>query len=287
MATRAKHRPTRGYQRGLTLIELMISITLGLLTLSVTTAVFLGVTRTARTQDEASRVDDTGRFALESIARVIRQAGYRNWGGPQNTPPGYAGSGDFVIDGADGSAANVGYSDTINVRYVGSGNSVGSADGSIVDCLGNPVPEAAGWSDRVVNTFTVALNGSVRELRCNNGSGAVTLATNIDGLQFLYGLDIAGDDRVPDRWASAAAVGTQWDKVVAVRVSLMAVGTAGSRGLDADTLTYRMFDEDYVDSSDLGTTYDASTQTADARSRLRKVYTTTIFLRNRTFGSGT
>ncbi|HEU0202747.1 MAG TPA: PilW family protein [Burkholderiaceae bacterium] len=284
----ALHRKgsARAHQRGLSLIELMVAITLGLFLLTVTISVFLGISRTARTQDAASRLDENGRFAIESITRAIRLAGYRNWGGPGGAP-GYTGTGDPVINATDGTAATTGYSDTINVRFHGAGPAVGTADGSIVDCLGNPVAEGSTLADRVVNTFTVAASGSERVLTCDNGTGAVTLATNIDSLQILYGVDISGGDRVADRWVRANDV-ANWDQVVAVRVSLMAVGEVGSRGLAADTATYRMFDENYVNTSDNGAIYNASADTStDARSRLRKVYTTTIFLRNRTFASAT
>ncbi len=271
-------------QRGLSLIELMISMVLGLLILGMTISVFMGTSRTARTQDAASRLDDSGRFALDSVQRVIRLAGYSNWGGIPG-PRGYTAGTDPVLAGADGADAATGFSDSLTLRYYGSGPAVGVADGSVVDCLGNPVPEAATFADRVVNTFSVRVTAGVRELTCDNGSGPVALVSGIDSFQVLYGLDLAGGDRVPERWATATDVGVNWEQVVAVRVSVMVAGDANSRGINADSANYSLFDSFYNNAADQGTTYNAAAQTADARARLRKVFTGTVFLRNRTFSS--
>ncbi len=272
----------RANQRGLSLIELMISMVLGLLILGMTVSVFMGTSRTARTQDAASRLDDSGRFALDSVLRVVRLAGYSNWGGIAGGPRGYQAGTDPVLAGADGADVTTGFSDSLTMRYYGSGTAVGAADGSVVDCLGNPVPEGATFADRVVNTFSVRLTAGVRELTCDNGSGPVALVSGIDSFQVLYGLDLAGADRVPELWASATDVGVNWDQVVAVRVSLMVAGDANSRGINADSANYSLFDSFYNNAADQGTTYSASAQSADARARLRKVFTGTVFLRNRT-----
>lgn len=78
-------RPSRALQRCLTLIELMIAITIGMLVVALVLAVFLATNRSSQTQDAAAQLDDNGRFALETITRVVRLAGYRNWGGPLAT----------------------------------------------------------------------------------------------------------------------------------------------------------------------------------------------------------
>lgn len=271
--------------RGVGLIELMVSIAIGLLIVGALSSVFLSTARTSRTQDASAQLDDNGRFALESIARVVRLAGYRNWGGPQSNPPGYDGTGDPSIDGADGADADVGFSDTLAIRFHGSGPVAGLTDGTITDCTGVPVAEGATLADRRVNTFTVARVNNALRLMCDPGTGPVALASDIESFQLLYGLDLAGSDRVPDRWASAAQVAGQWEQVVAVRISILMSAAPSTRGPLLDDNTYRLFGPDYTDGSDLGVTIDASSRDADYRARLRKVYSTTVFLRNRTFAS--
>lgn len=73
-------------QQGLSLIELMISITLGLVLMTGVIQMFLTSQATFATQQAISRVQETGRMAMEFLARDIRMAGYmgcssRNPGG--------------------------------------------------------------------------------------------------------------------------------------------------------------------------------------------------------------
>lgn len=62
-------------QTGLSLIELMVAITLGLMITTSLGYILVGSRSTYRTQDASARVQDTGRFALEFIGRQIRSAG--------------------------------------------------------------------------------------------------------------------------------------------------------------------------------------------------------------------
>jgi type IV pilus assembly protein PilW len=63
-------------QRGLSLVELMISITLGLILLTGVMQVFLSSKNVYTSQQALSRVQETGRLAIDFIARDIRMAGY-------------------------------------------------------------------------------------------------------------------------------------------------------------------------------------------------------------------
>ncbi len=63
-------------QKGLSLIELMISITLGLILMTGVVQMFLSSKATFSTQQGISRVQETGRLAIDFIAKDIRMAGY-------------------------------------------------------------------------------------------------------------------------------------------------------------------------------------------------------------------
>ena len=67
-------------QKGLSLVELMIAITLGLILMSGVVKVFLSSKTTYSTQQALSRVQETGRLAMEFIARDVRMAGYNGCG---------------------------------------------------------------------------------------------------------------------------------------------------------------------------------------------------------------
>jgi type IV pilus assembly protein PilW len=63
-------------QRGLSLIELMISITIGLLILSALTTLFVNQSRTRTELDKSNRMIDNGRYALELLSENLRLAGF-------------------------------------------------------------------------------------------------------------------------------------------------------------------------------------------------------------------
>lgn len=68
-------------QRGLTLIELMVAIVISLILTGGVIQIFLGSQQTYRFQESLSRVQESGRFALETMARDLRGADFRGCGG--------------------------------------------------------------------------------------------------------------------------------------------------------------------------------------------------------------
>jgi type IV pilus assembly protein PilW len=65
-------------QRGLSLIELMVSITLGMLVVAALLALFLNITRTNNEMAKANRQIENGRFAVQVLQNDLIHAGY--WG---------------------------------------------------------------------------------------------------------------------------------------------------------------------------------------------------------------
>ena len=63
-------------QQGISLVELMISITIGLILMTGVVQLFLSSRATFSTQQALSRVQETGRLAMEFLADEIRMAGY-------------------------------------------------------------------------------------------------------------------------------------------------------------------------------------------------------------------
>lgn len=66
----------RTSQRGLSLVELMISITIGLLILSALATLFVNQTNTRMELDKSNRLIDNGRYALEVLSENLRLAGF-------------------------------------------------------------------------------------------------------------------------------------------------------------------------------------------------------------------
>ena len=63
-------------QHGLSLIELMISITIGLLILAALSTLFVNQSRTRTELDKSNRMIDNGRYALELLTDNLKLAGY-------------------------------------------------------------------------------------------------------------------------------------------------------------------------------------------------------------------
>lgn len=62
-------------QQGFSLIELMIAMVIGLVLIGGVIGIFLTTQQTNRTQEAMSRVQESGRIALEILARDIRESG--------------------------------------------------------------------------------------------------------------------------------------------------------------------------------------------------------------------
>lgn len=68
---------TKRQQAGLSLVELMIAVALGLLLMLGVMQIFLSSKNTFASNQELSEIQESGRFALEILTRDIRNAGYK------------------------------------------------------------------------------------------------------------------------------------------------------------------------------------------------------------------
>ena len=68
--------PSR-HQRGLTLVELMIALVLGLFLIGGLLQIFISSKQTYRMQEALSRLQENGRFAIDFMTRDIRLAGFK------------------------------------------------------------------------------------------------------------------------------------------------------------------------------------------------------------------
>lgn len=64
-------------QRGLTLVELMVAVAIGLFLVAVMGTIFLGSKGTFVSQDTMARLQENGRFAMDTIGADLRMAGFR------------------------------------------------------------------------------------------------------------------------------------------------------------------------------------------------------------------
>lgn len=70
---------SRSVERGFSLIEMMISVTIGLMIVAALVGVLAGNSRSTKSNDRASELQSNGRYALDHLKRELRHAGYRGY----------------------------------------------------------------------------------------------------------------------------------------------------------------------------------------------------------------
>lgn len=308
--------PVRKLQSGLTIIELMISITLGLLVILSATGLVISTKSLFVTQTDIVDTEDTARFALDNIARSIRQAGYINYDFSNSvmiTPA--SASADLAGMDANSVAAtstdistplgtSVNNSDLLAVRFFGSGNPP-NGDGTMSNCAGFSVPAAISPdTDRGWSIYYVALDANNEpQLMCkyysNSGNWtAQAIVKGVESFQVLYGLDtntpsnglsnkfltatnINALDQSLGLSGNALNAATYWKRIRTVKIAMLIRGTGNSR-TDTTTTTYNLFGPDYkvANPNDLGTVINEQNLPAGTTKRVRKIYAATVQLRN-------
>jgi len=258
------HRSASGRQAGLTLVEIMIALTLGLIVLLAVGSIYLGSRQTYRVQEDNARLQEAGRYALEVIGRSIRQAGgdeemnFNPVAMPLACgalPPAPA---CVAIAGTNGVAP---VTDTLTVQFYAGREELDddTAPGGWVsrDCTGGQA--AAGT--RITNAFD--LSGT--DLRCTGSvGGAQALISDIEDLQVVYGINADGDQfQSADRYVAAPSA-AQWPRVVTARVCVQV--RSANNGLTTAAQSYLNC---------------AGTLTTAGDRRLHRSFVATYNLRNR------
>ena len=263
-------RAIRRRRRGMTLVELLVALSLGALLMLAASAVLLAASGSYSDQSASARLDDNGRYALDTIARAVRQSAYVNWDSSA-APLFHAPHDSANIAGLDAHSLgknNDGISqalpggmfgsDVLAVRYDGAGESEGG-DGSVLNCAGFGVGAANSEAQRGWSIFYAAQGADGEgELRCKyrgaNGWGADAIIRGVDAFQVLYGLDTdTPPDGVANRYVNASALyaydaalplagataaerqrdfhrRTHWKRIAGVRVALLLHGEADGAG---------------------------------------------------------
>lgn len=234
-------------QEGMTLVEVMIALLIGAFLIAGVIQVFVSTRETYRMQEALSRLQENGRFAMDFLARDIRQADFRLC--PTRT---------FIITGTNGAGVRDGLQGTN-----------GALNGANQD---DPDSITVRWSEvncnsNVINTssFTIATTAAtgIRELRRTTGA-AQPLVEGVENMQIKYGVD-TDNDGTPNYYGDAGTVTlAQMAQVVSVRVSLLLYTI--ERNAATARLVYRYNDDPPTTPNDR---------------RIRRVFTSTFVLRNR------
>jgi type IV pilus assembly protein PilW len=214
------------HQLGLTLVEVLIALALGLLVVLAATMLLLSAKNSYTAMDQLEQLEETGRYASKVIARAIRQTGYEYRDVEHialavnaDLSPNVIGMDAMTLKKSDAALTSASARDVVNgsdilaLRFFGDDTGKGNA-GTILNCAGLTVAaagpkddpeEARGWS-----IFFVARDGAGEpELRCKyqtkNGWSADAIARGVESFQVLYGVDTGGDS-APDCFVNADGV---------------------------------------------------------------------------------
>jgi type IV pilus assembly protein PilW len=297
----------RQVQRGFSLIELMVSMTIGLFLLGAVGIIYLNTASTSRSSTLESQMNEDAALALELLQQQIRLVGFSN---VDNTGdrlfPGQAvrGCDGGFTNNAGGSAFNAlacnaagAGPDAIAIRYQATLLNSQPVTSGGVQFPGNCALEAlAQWdatgegstSNNIAladNRYYIADDMGTPSLWCQGRTGAgfgtaTALIPNIEDMQVEYAVTFLPtvDDPLPHQVASYvnaghAALGApaiNWSRVAALRVCLIA---RSARPVPAGDNSRE----------DLGTYQPCDTSAAPVTNNdgyLRRAYITTIQLRN-------
>lgn len=212
--------------RGVTLVELMVALVIGLVITLAAVAALLASRSGFNAVDASSQVRENARFASDLIYRIAVQAGYEDiaygvgtksttmfggtapspdirgaddalFGSPTTFPPTLTSASRSSGCGSVTDTSCRNGSDILVVRYQGSSTPPTSttADGSIINCAGKPEPSSSGSADdRAYSVFHVKAGASGEpSLMCSYRSGStwttVPIVQGVEGFQVLYGVD--------------------------------------------------------------------------------------------------
>ena len=270
-------------QAGFTMVEVLVAMSLSAVLVLVILAMFASSKHTSILQDGLTRVQEDGRIALNVIADEVRKAGFRKpvWNDPLN---------GFTPITNTSQNGSLGTSDTLQLMYMDDTDCNG-----VVNTAFDPEtfePQA------LYKRVTFAVNNQQDLLwTCEYGQSPDSLNVqnanqpiidNVESFQVQYGIDT---DFPPDfsinAWttadaitpASAVCLQSQYlceseglisdmqDGIpVALRVGML-IASPDTTGTDTDTRSYAVLDV---------------TRPAQNDNRIRKVYATTVNLRNLT-----
>jgi len=159
-----------GKQEGVTLIEMMISLVLGLIVIAAVVNMYVGSSRSSKFTQGLQTMQENGRYGVSVLQRGFRLAGYAP---------------DQRIDPVD-IANSGGTSVTVRMR-------------SAFDCNGNDTA-AAPEPGMAENTY--ALDAVADTITCQGnvpGSVAMPIVEGVESFRVLYGID-TDDDQVPEQY---------------------------------------------------------------------------------------
>ena len=251
--------PLRTSQRGATLLELMVGITIGLLTVAVALGALMVSRGVSGTVSEASQLQQQASYAFRVIGQQLRQAGSRQLD-PETAPDVHAKfyepiknvpvdfSGVTPVSGKDNPGTGE-YALEINYQNIREFTVLEPTDGEyqIRNFLQKKAEDSAKNPDpMIVSKFKH--NATDATLVCAGGSGAAQpIIQNVKDFTIQYLTQATDGDAsaAPTyQYVNATTAGASWLKVYAVQVCLE---LEGAETIDTAGAKYKKCDDTEVD----------------------------------------
>lgn len=215
---RDKEQKQLKFQAGLTLIELMIGLAVGLLVVAVATVSLLGSRSVTGAVSDISGIQQQAAYVMRTFGTQLRQAGslYLDLGLDADGEGEITSATAFQLRGSTDTAIaeNNG---SVTIRFTGYEEPTFANAGPISrNCLGAPGSIPAGTTASIESIFT--LNGT--DLRCNDQP----IAQNVAAFQVRYLLQGTDQDDPTMLYTNSAGV-ADWNRVQGVEVCLVLFGT--------------------------------------------------------------
>ena len=234
--------PNASRQRGLTLIELLVSMAISVFLLGGLLTIVGNTRRTFGAQNLMAQLQDNERLTMTLIGDVVQEAGY--FPDPTaNTSTGVlpvvAGTFPTAGQSITGTYAAAAPGDTLTVRFATTKN-----DG-VINCIGGTNTTVASPPNPpllYVNVFSI---DSARNLICKlTVNGVMTQATLVSGIQYLrvlYGVttNIALNNGAVDTYIRADQMtAANWANVVTVKMVLLFANPLKGQPGQPDTIPF-------------------------------------------------
>lgn len=232
-------------QRGVTLVELMVGLAIGLMVIAVAMGALMFSRGISGTVSDASNIQQQAAYVMRLMGQQLRQAGslYLDLGLADDGNGDAAAVSSFRLVGTDDNAIESD-SGAMTVSYIGYKEpNFAGIDSSIArDCLGGPATFPSGETiTSIENTFQ--LSGT--QLRCNNQP----IAEKIANFQVRYlKQDQSASGNPSIEYVAAAAINEgEWGRVQGVEICLVLYGTEAIEMPADGSSTYRDCDDSAID----------------------------------------
>ena len=202
------------FQTGLSLIELMIALAVGVFLLGGVVTVQQSVRQSFGSQAQLAQFQDSERLAMTILTDVIQSAGYFPDPTTNTAASALPIAGQFNRTGqaVRGTANANPPGDSITVRFLTASN-----DG-ILNCMGGGNTTANPLM--FVNVFSIDNQGN---LTCSlNGANAVPLVQGVQNMQIFYGVKTTTTNTgsVDSYLKPIEMTSTNWNNVISVKITL-------------------------------------------------------------------